>query len=45
VEEGRAAGSAIEIEPEQGKKCLWGEGTRRIPISKQRRNEGNPKSP
>ena len=26
MEEGRAAGSAIEIEPEQGKKCLWGGG-------------------
>ena len=26
MEEGRAAGSAIEIEPEQGKKRLWGGG-------------------
>lgn len=26
MEEGRAVGSAIEIEPEQGKKCLWGAG-------------------
>lgn len=26
MEEGRAAGSAIEIEPEQGKERLWGGG-------------------